>query len=205
MILPIILFIVIILAIAMLVMFSVYILLPSINIQEENSDDPVIPQNSKQSIFTIQKIQKTELKAVVLCSCKKSLNLKHSNFNESNTCFMVKNSMGTGYDCPFACIGLGDCMKVCPQTAIIIENNTALVTDNCCGCGKCAEVCPQKLIKLIPALQKTIVLCNNDNQEYTSCSEIQKEKNIERIEKKDFKIYSKCYKIIKNIKNKLLK
>ena len=67
MILPIILFIVIILAIAMLIMFSVYILLPSINIQEENSDDPVIPQKSKQSIFTIQKIQKTELKAVVLC------------------------------------------------------------------------------------------------------------------------------------------
>ena len=116
---------------------------------------------------------------------------------------MIKNSFGTGYDCPFACIGQGDCMKVCPQMAIKIENNTALVTDNCCGCGKCAEVCPQKLIKLVPVLQNKIILCNNDNQENTSCSEIQKEKNIEWIEKKDFKIYSKCYKIKESIIKKL--
>ena len=67
MILPIILFIVIILAIAILIMFSVYILLPSINIQEENSDDPVIPQKSKQSIFTIQKIQKTASACLDCC------------------------------------------------------------------------------------------------------------------------------------------
>lgn len=205
MILPLILFIVIILAIAMLIMFSVYVLLPSINIQEDKSDDPVIPKKTKHNIFTNQKIKRSELKAVVLCSCNKSLSLKRTNFNESNTCFMVKNSLGTGYDCPFACIGLGDCMNVCPQMAIIIENNTALVTDNCCGCGKCAEVCPQKLIKLIPVSQNTIIQCNNNNQENTTCSEIQKEKNIIWIEKKDFKIYSKCYKIIKNIKNKLLK
>ena len=39
MIIPIILFILIILAIAMLIMFSVYILLPSINIQEDKSDE----------------------------------------------------------------------------------------------------------------------------------------------------------------------
>ena len=39
MIIPIILFILIILAIAMLIMFSVYILLPSINIKEDKSDD----------------------------------------------------------------------------------------------------------------------------------------------------------------------
>ena len=201
MIIPIILFILIILAIAMLIMFSVYILLPSINIQEDKSDDPVIPQKTKKNICFNDEISKTESKAVVLCSCNKTLSLKHTKFNESYTCFMVKNSLGTGSDCPFACIGLGDCMKICPQMAIIIENNTALVTDNCCGCGKCIEVCPQNLIKLIPASQKTIVLCKNDNQEYTSCSEIQKEKNIELYEKKDFKIYSKCYKIIKNIKH----
>ena len=48
MIIPIILFILIILAIAMLIMFSVYILLPSINIQEDKSDDPVIPQKTKK-------------------------------------------------------------------------------------------------------------------------------------------------------------
>ena len=39
MILPIILFVVIILTIALLIMFSVYILLPSINIPEDKSDD----------------------------------------------------------------------------------------------------------------------------------------------------------------------
>lgn len=200
MILPIILFVVIILAIIMLILFSIYVLLPSINVDENSTDDPVIPGKSQKSLFEYKKANVTEKKAVVLCSRAKNTTLKHSNFNEGNACFTVKKVFGTGFDCPFACLGLGDCVNVCPQEAIFIENNAAVVSDNCCGCGECVNICPQNLIKLIPKSEKTVIMCNNVNENsLTSCSEFQKEKNIEITTKKDFKIYSKCYKIIEKI------
>lgn len=198
MILSIILFVLIILVIAILILFSIYVLLPSINLPEELTDDPVIPSKKATVLLYNKVVQKTDKKAVVLCSCNKNTTLKRSNFNEENSCFMVKSVFGTGIDCPFACLGLGDCIKVCPQEAIFIENNTAVISDNCCGCGKCAEICPQKIIQLVPKSQDSIVLCNNTSQHnLTSCSEVQKEKKINNPEKKDFKIFTKCYKIIK--------
>lgn len=200
MILLIILFVMIIISVIMLILFSIYVLLPSIDINENMSDDPVIPQKIQKNLFESEETNVTDLKAVVLCSHKKNTTLAHSNFNEENTCFMIKNVFGTGFDCPFACLGLGDCMENCPQEAIFIENNTAVISDNCCGCGECVNICPQNLIKLIPKNEESIILCNNDNKNnLTSCSEFQKEKNIEVTTKKDFKIYSKCYKMLKKV------
>ena len=136
-------------------------------------------------------------KAVVLCSCGKSFSHNKNIFNEGFTCFMVKNMSGSGTDCKYACIGLGDCAKVCSQNAIIIKNNTAVITKNCCGCGKCADICPQKIIKLVPKNTESMVMCNNsDINSFTTCSHKQKEEKVEWIEKKDFKIWAYCHKLI---------
>ncbi len=200
MILPIILLILIVLIISLLIAFLFYVFFPSIKIDEKFKDDPIIPGNKKNYLISEDVyFEKNENRAVVLCSCNKTLSLKHTKFNESYTCFMVKNSLGTGSDCPFACIGLGDCMKICPQMAIIIENNTALVTDNCCGCGKCIEVCPQGIIQLIPKNSTKIQLCSCKENELTSCSKFLSEGNIEWKVKKDFKLWSYCYKLIRRL------
>ncbi len=65
--------------------------------------------------------------------------------------------------CPYACLGLGDCLEVCPQGAIFIaqENGMAVVDrEKCTGCGLCVAECPQKLIELVPAGTKIAFRCN---------------------------------------------
>ena len=65
--------------------------------------------------------------------------------------------------CPYACLGLGDCLEVCPQSAISIhaEKRVAVVdVEKCTGCGLCVAECPQKLIELVPEGTKIAFLCN---------------------------------------------
>jgi len=64
--------------------------------------------------------------------------------------------------CPFACLGLGDCVKVCPQDAIALDpdKNVAVVDpEKCTGCGLCVSECPQNIIDLVPADSKIGFLC----------------------------------------------
>ena len=64
--------------------------------------------------------------------------------------------------CVFACIGLGNCVKVCQFDAMHLVDGVARVDrSKCVGCGACAEACPKSLIKLIPDSQKVIPACNN--------------------------------------------
>lgn len=202
MILSIFLLILIVLVLAILILFSIYVFLPSID-GEEKFDDPVISDTERN--YKIKEVEEPKIsttsRAIVLCSSNKQFKLKRTLSNEGHTCFMAKTVQGTGIDCKFACIGLGDCAKVCPQQAISIVNSTAVISDLCCGCGACLDVCPQHIIKMIPINQEKIVLCNNVNQnDLTSCTARFSEVKVERNKKKDFKIWTSCYRILKNIK-----
>ena len=49
--------------------------------------------------------------------------------------------------CDIGCIGCKRCEKSCPEQAITVENNLAVInTSKCNGCGKCIEVCPTSVI-----------------------------------------------------------
>lgn len=64
--------------------------------------------------------------------------------------------------CTFACVGLGNCTRVCKFDAIHIENGVAVVNrDRCAGCGACAEECPKKIISLLPKDQKVMPACSS--------------------------------------------
>lgn len=199
MILSIVLFVLIILILALIIMFSFYVFLPSIQTEDKDIEDPIIPKNKKSFLIPEDvHFEKNGLKAFVMCNCKKETKLTRTEFNEAHSCFLAKSTYGTGTDCIHACIGLGDCVKVCPQQAIFIENKTAIISNNCCGCGKCVDICPQKLIKLIDYKTQKLVTCNNTDN-LTSCNKLHCEENISWSAKKDFKIWTYCYKIIKRL------
>jgi ferredoxin len=50
---------------------------------------------------------------------------------------------------PDACIGCGDCVDVCPRSAIELETVALVHEDQCTGCGLCVDACPQGALGLV--------------------------------------------------------
>ena len=200
MILSTILLIIIILIIAILLLFLFYILLPSIQGNKKIKEDTIIADSEIDYIKPEKsKIEKSDVKALVLCSCNKTFDMKRESFNESYSCALVNQYSGTGTPCEFACIGLGDCAKVCKQKAIVIKKRTAVISNLCIGCGKCVDVCPLHIIRLVPKNTSEYTVCANKSDNKTSCSEELKTQKVSWNEKKDFKIWETCYKMFKRI------
>ena len=88
-----------------------------------------------------------EKKAVVQCQgnsehCKPSYEYKGI-----QTCAAAATLYGGPKTCTFACIGLGDCTKVCKFDAIHVVDGVARIDyDKCKGCGMCAQKCPKHII-----------------------------------------------------------
>jgi Na+-translocating ferredoxin:NAD+ oxidoreductase RNF subunit RnfB len=70
---------------------------------------------------------------------------------------------GTPNACPFGCIGLGTCAKVCVFGAMSIVNGLASVDPSrCIGCGTCVATCPKSILTLIPRSSDVQVACNSN-------------------------------------------
>jgi len=69
---------------------------------------------------------------------------------------------GSPNACPFGCMGLGTCVKVCVFDAIREENGLVVVDpDKCVGCGTCVATCPKSVLTLIPRASNVQVACNS--------------------------------------------
>lgn len=78
------------------------------------------------------------------------------------SCEAAKLMYGGYGKCLFGCIGLGDCVNVCPQNAICIENGIAHIdTRKCIGCGLCAKTCPRGIIEIMADKERVLVTCNS--------------------------------------------
>lgn len=67
--------------------------------------------------------------------------------------------------CPYACMGLGSCIKVCQFGAITKKNGIIEVDEELCkGCGACVTVCPKHLISMMPKDNRVWVACSNHDR-----------------------------------------
>ena len=65
--------------------------------------------------------------------------------------------------CSYACVGFGNCTRVCPYGAILMGEDKLPVVDPelCTGCGLCVTECPKQIIHLIPDDKRVHILCSS--------------------------------------------
>src|SRR5574344_2061084 len=128
MILAVVLITLIVLLLALVLFFMFAILLPAMKVQSFSVDNPVFSEIELKYVIPDVKQHKDITKhAVVLCSPDKEFASPRLMFNPAQSCRLVYEVYGSLNDCRYSWIGLGDCVKVCPQEAIIIKNRTAVV------------------------------------------------------------------------------
>lgn len=138
----------------------------------ENGETPtkcnLMTSEKAQIIASIMGVEATEVvkkTAVVACngSCDKCGN-KCEIFGIDD-CYTA-SQLGTGpKNCEYGCMGLGSCVKVCPENAIAIENGIAVINkDKCIGCGACVKTCPKNLIDLIPDKRNAVIKCSSKDK-----------------------------------------
>ena len=77
------------------------------------------------------------------------------------TCSAASLVFGGPKACKNGCLGLGDCVRICPFDALHIgEDGIAVVTpDKCTGCGLCVPSCPKELFELYPRVHRIELSC----------------------------------------------
>ena len=83
------------------------------------------------------------------------------------TCVAANMNYSGDRECTFACLGYGDCMKVCPKNAISInpKNGVAEVDPKkCIGCGLCQKACPNSIIRIVEDTVRVVVKCSSHDK-----------------------------------------
>lgn len=136
---------------------------------------------------------KDPLVAVVRCSGSFEHRPRTNRYDGVSSC-AVEHALYIGdTDCPYGCLGCGDCVAACKFDALDMDPSTGLpvVNDaNCTACGACVKACPRDIIELRHKFK-------NDRKIFVSC--INKDKG--GIAKKYCGVAcigcSKCFKVCK--------
>ena len=103
--------------------------------------------------------------ATVKCLGDCNMTSDKTKYQGIQTCAAAKMLYGGKGACTYGCLGFGDCAKVCPNSAICIENDIAHInTKVCTGCGLCTKTCPQHIITLMDDVDKVLVTCSSNEK-----------------------------------------
>lgn len=108
--------------------------------------------------------------AVVRCagSCEKRP--RTNTYDGANSCAVASSLYGGNTGCSYGCLGLADCVRVCPFDAIFINPTTGLaevIEEKCTACGACVKACPKWIIELRrkgPKSRRIYVSCVNKDK-----------------------------------------
>ena len=101
--------------------------------------------------------------AKVLCQGNyENVNKKYNFRGSIKTCASANIYAGGEKSCQYACLGLGDCVKVCPVNAIKVVNGVAQIDPKICvACGACQTACPKNVIAMLPEKNIVTVTCSS--------------------------------------------
>lgn len=101
--------------------------------------------------------------AALLCRGGKSKSFEKFEYHGITSCSALNITAGGNKACSFGCLGMGDCVKMCPFGALYMNEDKlpVVVEEKCKACGKCVQTCPRGLFELIPASKKVIVACKS--------------------------------------------
>ena len=108
---------------------------------------------------------KDPLVAVIRCSGTFEHRPRTSTYNGASSCAIQHTLYIGGTDCPYGCLGCGDCAVSCKFDALTMDAATGLpVVDEakCTACGACVKACPRSIIELRHKDKK-------DRKIYVSC------------------------------------
>ncbi|MCX7857593.1 MAG: RnfABCDGE type electron transport complex subunit B [Deltaproteobacteria bacterium] len=99
--------------------------------------------------------------AVVLCQGGEGVSRKNVQYIGIKSCKVASIYFGGDKVCEYACLGYGDCSRVCPFSAIRMDDKGIPQVDleKCVGCGICKDECPKKVIGLLSRDSHFIVAC----------------------------------------------
>ncbi len=77
------------------------------------------------------------------------------------TCAAAALVFGGPKACKNGCLGLGDCVRVCPFNALHLGSEGIVEVDveKCTGCGLCVPVCPKNLFEVYPRDRRVELSC----------------------------------------------
>ena len=104
--------------------------------------------------------------ALVFCKGNNENAYKKMIYSGVQSCKMATQLFGGEKACNYGCLGLGDCARECPYSAIMLCDGVAVVNPALCrACKRCVNVCPKHIIGLVPKSQlNAAVLCKNHDK-----------------------------------------
>ena len=87
-------------------------------------------------------------------------------YNGVKDCNALHAMFGGDKICPFGCLGLGSCIRVCPVDAISTTEEGLVWVDKeaCIACGNCIDICPTGVMQWIPYEADYLVACSSTDK-----------------------------------------
>ena len=117
------------------------------------------------AILGKQAVAQAPLVAVVRCNGHYEVRPRVNTYEGPSSCAIETALYAGEGNCPYGCLGHGDCVDSCNFDAIHMNPETGLpevVDDKCTACGACVKACPRDIIELRTKNKK-------DRKIYVSC------------------------------------